>query len=127
MQRTILILTLCLIVPAITCCSCKSLPKANPQPVTEVQDLVQKTLGQWVELRMDEDSWTKWQRIQWDTMDSVAEMRVLILVTMNDMDWDLAPTIEQIKASGIWTRGPPSEEDFLLWSTETLRSYIYEE
>lgn len=115
----------------IGCSSCRSLPSANPEPLDELKDLVEHSIHQWLDVRIDEDTWSAFNSEEWPGKVSVDDIHSR-LVEIADTDtsdrfWDIKRKIDEIRESDLYKRGPPEESEFVRMIAQAMESFLYEE
>lgn len=127
----LLFLLFVLIVPfSVSCCSSPD----GPEPVENLKQLVDVRVEQWLDPRMDAESWQTFHSQQnvWENSPSLAALSDWFVVNLGQPSgvpelWDFASFIQELKGSELFTRGPPSDAELLQMLIEAMRVYKFEE
>lgn len=127
----LLLLLFVFIVPfSVSCCSSPD----GPEPVHTFKELVDARVEQWLDPRMDADSWQIFhaQQAVWESSPSLAALSDWFKVNLGQPSglpelWDFASFIQELKASELFTRGPPPDAELLQMLIDAMRLYKFEE
>lgn len=129
MRHSLLVLAFFVVLPFISCCS----NPPGPEPIDNFDRLVQERAEQWLDPRMDDDSWQIFhsQEDIWSNSASLVVLADWFKVNLGDPSgvpvfWDFAAFIQELKGSDLFTRGPPTDAQLLQLLIKALKSYHYE-
>lgn len=116
--------------PLLSCCG----TQPGPEPIQEFDLLVQERVNQWLDPRMDADSWDtfKSQESEWSEVLTLTALVNWFKDNLGDPSgtpalWDFGRFIQQLKDSSLYQeRGPPSDAELLGLLINALKTYKYE-
>jgi len=109
------------------CCQPKML---DPKPSKDLSELVTRSVHNWLDVRMDDNSYQKIYAddAQWKKAQSVAEVADWfednLGIPLNQSElWNFHQLDNDIQASELYQRGPPSPQDYLSMIKTAIESY----
>lgn len=118
-----------MLVISVSCC-CQENP--DLQPSKDLDQYVQRSISQWLDVRMDDPEWQIFSKADasWKQATSIEVIETWFTTNLgttpsNLLVWDFSRLISDIKKTEIYLRGPPSTETFLEMVKSKLNSFHY--
>lgn len=124
MRHLTFLFLLAVLLAAVSCCSPSP---ADPQPTADLDQMIQRSVHQWLDVRVvDQDQLDRVQApdADWRTAHSWADLRASSVLSELGNVFQIRSQIEE---SGFYKRGPPSDLEVVLRVRAALDSYIWEE